>query len=79
MWPLVRALLAGAYAPSVPDIAAAVRLLALRAKIVAEGAGAVALAAALGKGAPRGRTVCIVSGGCIDPDKLAVILEGGVP
>jgi threonine dehydratase len=79
MWPLVQALLAGSYAPSVPDIAAAVRLLALRAKIVAEGAGAVALAAALGPGAPRGKIVCVVSGGCIDADKLAVILEGGVP
>ena len=79
MWPLVRALLAGAYAPSVADIAAAVRLLATRAKIIAEGAGAVALAAALGKNPPRGKVVCVVSGGCIDADKLAIILEGGVP
>ena len=79
MWPLVRSLIAGAYAPTVPDIANAVRLLALRAKLVAEGAGAVALAAALRPDAPRGKKVCIVSGGCIDPDKLAVILEGGTP
>ncbi len=79
MWPLVNDLLAGAFAPTIPEIARAVKLLAERAKVVAEGAGAVALAAALGENGPRGRVVCIVSGGCIDADKLAVILDGGVP
>lgn len=79
MWPLVSSVLAGAFAPSIAEIAAAVRLIAERAKVVAEGAGATALAAALGAGAPAGKVVCIVSGGCIDPSKLAVILEGGVP
>jgi threonine dehydratase len=79
MWPLVRELLAGAYAPTVEEIAAAVKLLAERAKIVAEGAGATALAAALGQNGVNGRVVCIVSGGCIDADKLSLILAGGVP
>ena len=79
MWPLVRSLLAGAIAPSIAEIAAAVRLIAERNKVIAEGAGAVALAAALGPHAPAGKLVCIVSGGCIDPAKLAVILGGGVP
>ncbi|MGH7469245.1 MAG: threonine ammonia-lyase [Longimicrobiales bacterium] len=77
MWPLVSTLLAGAYAPTLDEIATAVRCLAERSKIVAEGAGAVALAAALGSNAPDGNIVCIVSGGCIDTDKLAVILGGG--
>jgi threonine dehydratase len=79
MWPLVSTLLSGAFAPSLDEIAAAVRLLAERTKIVAEGAGAVALAAALGSDAPAGKVVCVVSGGCIDADKLATILQGGTP
>ncbi len=79
MWPLVSTLLAGAFAPTLAEIAAAVRLLAERNKIVAEGAGAVAIAAALGDHAPAGKLVCIVSGGCIDAALLATILNGGTP
>jgi threonine dehydratase len=79
MWPLASSLLAGALVVSVAEIAAAVRLLATRNRVVAEGAGAAALAAALTGKAGRGRVVCIVSGGNIDPAKLAKILDGGVP
>ena len=79
MWPLVSTLLSGAFAPSIPEIAAGVRMLAERNKIVAEGAGAVAIAAAISAGAPAGKIVCIVSGGCIDAAQLATILAGGVP
>ena len=50
-----------------------------RARVVAEGAGALAAAVALSGRAGDGRIVCIVSGGNIDPDKLATILAGGVP
>jgi threonine dehydratase len=50
-----------------------VRLLAAHAHVVAEGAGALALAAALRRG---DRCVCIVSGGNIDSDVLARILAG---
>ena len=56
-------------------VAAAVRLLATRARVVAEGAGALALAAALRGAAGEGRVVCIVSGGNIDADVLAAILS----
>ena len=74
MWPLVSTLLAGAFAPPLAEISAAVKLLAERNKVVAEGAGAVALVAALRE--PRlGRVVCIVSGGCIDASVLASILS----
>ena len=76
---LITRLLTGAFAPSIPEIAAGVRLLAERNKIVAEGAGAVAVAAARRDGAPTGKIVCIVSGGCIDAPQLATILAGGVP
>ena len=79
MWPLVQALLAGTIVVSVAEVAAAVRALAERSRIVAEGAGAAALAAAL-TGAPKGqRVVCIVSGGNIDSAVLARILQGATP
>ena len=80
MWPLASALLDGALAASLEEVAAAVRLLVERARVVAEGAGATPVAAAL-RGVPGGarRVVCVVSGGNIDPAKLARILEGGVP
>ena len=79
MWPLATSLLAGTVVVTVAQVAAAVRLLVERARVVAEGAGAAPLAAAL-SGAFRGqRIVCIVSGGNIDPHRLAAILSGAVP
>ena len=79
MWPLARAVLAGAFAVPVDDAAAAVRLLVNRARIVAEGAGALALAAALSGRGGTGKVVCIVSGGNIDESKLRTILSGETP
>lgn len=79
MWPLAHSLLAGTVTVTVAEVAAAVRLLAERANVVAEGAGAAAVAAALSGKLTEKRVVCIVSGGNIDLDKLALILQGGVP
>jgi threonine dehydratase len=79
MFELARQLLDGSIASSVDSVAAAVRLLAQRARVVAEGAGAASVAAALGGEAGTGKIVCVVSGGNIDPDKLATILSGGTP
>ena len=79
MWPLVQSLLDGTIVVTVAEVAAAVRALAERSSVVAEGAGAAALAAALTGVLDTSRTVCIVSGGNIDPDKLATILRGGIP
>jgi threonine dehydratase len=77
MWPLVREALDGAFAVSLDETAAAVRRLAERARVVAEGAGALALAAA---GRVEGSAVvCIVSGGNIDASRLVTILEGRTP
>jgi threonine dehydratase len=78
MWPLARRLLDGALVVGVDQIAAAVRLLAERARVVAEGAGAAPLAAALAHRV-RGNVVCIVSGGNIDAAVLATILAGQTP
>jgi len=79
MWPLARELVSRAVTVSLAETAAAIRLLAERTRVVAEGAGALALAAAR-SGLVRGeRVVCVVSGGNIDAGRLATILEGGVP
>jgi threonine dehydratase len=56
MWPLVAPLVDGALAIPVAEAAAAVRLLAERARVIAEGAGALAPAAALAGRAGTGRS-----------------------
>jgi threonine dehydratase len=79
MWERARPLLAGAFAVSLDEVAAAVRLLVERAHVVAEGAGALALAVALSGSVDARRIVCIVSGGNIDAARLAEILSGRTP
>ena len=79
MWPLVERVLAGSIVVPVAEVAAAVRLLVERARVVAEGAGAPPVAAALTGRAGRGKIVCVISGGNIDSHKLAAILGGAVP
>ena len=79
MWERARPLLAGAITLTLDETAAAVRLLAERARVIAEGAGALSVAAAMSGRAGGGRIVCIVSGGNIDSSRLAAILEGRTP
>lgn len=79
MWPLAQQLLAGALVSSLAQVAEAVRLLAERCRVIAEGAGAAALAAAVSGKAGDGKIVCVVSGGNIDAAKLAKILAGEIP
>jgi len=79
MWPMVKALLAGSLVVSLDEIAAAIRLLVSRARVVAEGAGAASVAAALSAQAPSGTVVCVVSGGNVDANVLAAILSGVPP
>jgi len=79
MWPLVKSLLAGTVVVTVADVAAAVKLLAERSRVIAEGAGAASVAAALSGKLDAKRVVCIISGGNIDTDKLATILRGEIP
>ena len=79
MWPLVSRLLDGSLVMSVAEIAAAVRLLVERNHVVAEGAGATPVAAALAGKAGGGKVVCVVSGGNINPATLASILQGETP
>jgi threonine dehydratase len=71
-----QSLLDGTVVVTLEEVAAAVRLLAGRAHVVAEGAGAATTAAALSGRAGGGRTACVVSGGSIDPVTLASLLTG---
>jgi threonine dehydratase len=79
MWPLARSLLAGVLTVSVAEVAKAVKLLAEQNHVIAEGAGAASVAAAMAGVPNPGTIACIVSGGNIDAAKLATILGGGVP
>ena len=76
MWPLVRRLLAGSIVVSLADVSAALKLMAERNRVIAEGAGAASLAAALSGQAGHGKLVCIISGGNIDLSKFCAIISG---
>ncbi len=79
MWPFVRSLLSGTIVVSVAEIADAVRVLTERCRVVAEGAGAAAFAAARSGALDDQKIVCIVSGGNIDSTVLSNILRGETP
>ena len=69
----------GAHVATLDETAEAIRVLAERVRVIAEGAGALSTAAAL-SGRTGGRTIaCIVSGGNIDASTLARILGGETP
>jgi threonine dehydratase len=75
MLELARHLIDGALVADLKDVAAAVRLLAERNRVIAEGAGACPVACALSSQAGAGKIVCVVSGGNIDAAKLCTILR----
>jgi threonine dehydratase len=79
MWPLARTLLEGSLVVSLPQVADALRLLAERNRVIAEGAGAASVAAALAHPLDGHKIVCVVSGGNIDTAKLVRILDGEIP
>jgi len=67
-------LIEGSLVAELEEVASALRLLAERNRIIAEGAGAVPVACALAGKAGGGKVVCIVSGGNIDSTTLCRIL-----
>lgn len=77
MFAMAQELLDGSLTASLAEIAAAVRLLAERNRVIAEGAGAAAVAVAVAGRAGLGRIACIVSGGNIDSGTLTKILSQG--
>ena len=65
MWPAL-ATLAGSIVVTLDEVARAMKLVAERAHVIAEGAAGCAVAAALGGRAGTGKVVAVVSGGNID-------------
>jgi len=77
LFPILSELADEAVLVSEAEVERAVRDLALENKLVAEPSGALACAAARCEPLERrGRSVALVTGGSIDPEKLARILEG---
>lgn len=74
MFERARALLDGSLVVSLEQVAGALRLLAERNRVIAEGAGACPVACALAGMGGAGKVVCVVSGGNIDVAKLCSIL-----
>jgi threonine dehydratase len=79
VWEHVAGLADGGFALPLDDVAEATRVLAERARIIPEGAGALSTAAALSGRVEGRRIVCIVSGGNIDAGVFARILQGETP
>ena len=79
MWQRMRNLIDGSLVVSLGETKRAMRLMAEKARIISEGAGALSLAAALSGEAKAGAgpIVCIVSGGNIDLKKFCEIVAAG--
>lgn len=74
MWQRMTPLVDGYIVVSLEEAKRAMRLMAEKARIISEGAGALPLAAALTGKAGRGPIVAIVSGGNIDLEKFAELI-----
>jgi threonine dehydratase len=76
MWPIASRLIDDCLTVSLSEVVDAIRLMAERNKVVAEGAGAISVAAALSRRHPFSNVCAVVSGGNLDPVLLAKILRG---
>jgi threonine dehydratase len=76
MWQRMRPVTDGAITVTLAQTRDAMRLIAEKSRTIAEGAGALALAAALTGEAGEGPIVCVVSGGNIDLGKFAELVRG---
>jgi threonine dehydratase len=74
MWQRMQMVVDGSITVTLDQTAAAMRLIAEKSRTIAEGAGGLALAAALTGQAGAGPIVCIVSGGNIDLDTFAELV-----
>jgi len=75
MWQRMRPLVDRSIVVTLDETRQAMRLIAEKSRTIAEGAGALSLAAALTGKAGDGPTVCIVSGGNIDLGKFAELVS----
>jgi threonine dehydratase len=79
MWPLVSTYVDGAITVSIAEVVNAIRLMVEHNRVVAEGAGAIPVAAALSGRYEFSRVCAVVSGGNLDNGALTKILQGAVP
>lgn len=79
VWPYVENLLSDSTTVTLQQIVDAIRLLIDSNSLVAEGAGAATVSAALTDAVPCGNIVCVISGGNIDFSKLESVCRGEVP
>jgi threonine dehydratase len=76
MWQRMKPVVDGSIVVSLADTGKAMRLMAEKARVIAEGAGAVTLAAALSGQAGDGPIVCVVGGGNVDLKKFVELIDG---
>jgi len=83
MWPLLKNVLSDAVSSTHTQIADAIRQMATHHRVIAEGAGAASLAAALHHMPDQlnqaKKIVCVISGGNIDTAVLKTIMDGHTP
>ncbi|MEO7165663.1 MAG: pyridoxal-phosphate dependent enzyme, partial [Chthoniobacterales bacterium] len=75
MWERMRPVVDDSLVVSLEETRQAMRLLAEKARVISEGAGAMPLAAALSGKAGNGPIVCIVSGGNVDLKKFSELID----
>jgi threonine dehydratase len=73
MWPVANRLIDDTLTVSLNEVVGAIRLLAEKNKVVAEGAGAIPVAAALSNRHRFGNVCAVVSGGNLDPALIKVL------
>jgi threonine dehydratase len=74
MWERMKPVVDGYFVVSLDETKKAMRLLAEKARVISEGAGALPVAAALNRKAGKGPIVAIVSGGNIDLNKFCELI-----
>jgi len=74
MWQRMRPIVDDSAVVTLDEVRAAMKLIAEKSRTIAEGAGALSLAAALSGRVGEGPIVCIVSGGNIDLGKFAELV-----
>jgi threonine dehydratase len=75
MWDRMQAVVDGSITVTLDEVRDAMRIMAEKARVISEGAGALSVAAALTGQAGGGPIVCVVSGGNIDLAKFASLIS----
>ena len=77
MWDIASHVLAGGIVCTLEETRRAMKIVAERNHVIAEGAGACAVAAGLSGKCGTGKVVCVVSGGNIDLEVFAKLMAEG--